>query len=310
MTAIAIMTLPISIMAWSACLYFAGQTINVMTLAGMTLAIGPMIDSAIICLENTHRHLGLGATHARGGLPGRQRGRHARAGLDALHVPGAFAAGVHARPGTVPVQADGDGRGVLDDRRLHPVADAGARLAALSGSRGTAPAHGSTGGGHGTDAPRRRTPRASSSTHRRAADLPDQWQRQWQRPGRAAPDVAIQPGVRSLGADDRDRHRVLRQGTRRRAPPPVPDGRRGLRPAGGDHSPCMWPIMRRDFFPEVDAGAFEMYVRAQSGTRIEKTEEADQGGRGFRPEDDRGGRPPARFSPRSASPPTGRPLTR
>ena len=62
MTAIAIMTLPISIMASSAALYFAGQTINVMTLAGMTLAIGPMIDSAIICLENTHRHLGLGAT--------------------------------------------------------------------------------------------------------------------------------------------------------------------------------------------------------------------------------------------------------
>ncbi len=27
----------------------------------------------------------------------------------------------------------------------------------------------------------------------------------------------------------------------------------------------MWPIMRRDFFPEVDAGAFEMYVRAESG---------------------------------------------
>ena len=34
----------------------------------------------------------------------------------------------------------------------------------------------------------------------------------------------------------------------------------------------MWPIMRRDFFPEVDAGAFEMYVRAESGMRIEKTE--------------------------------------
>ena len=33
-----------------------------MTLAGLTLAIGPMIDSAIICLENTHRHLGMGAT--------------------------------------------------------------------------------------------------------------------------------------------------------------------------------------------------------------------------------------------------------
>src|SRR5262249_25205876 len=33
----------------------------VMTLAGLSLAIGPMVDSAIICLENTHRHLGLGA---------------------------------------------------------------------------------------------------------------------------------------------------------------------------------------------------------------------------------------------------------
>ncbi len=34
----------------------------------------------------------------------------------------------------------------------------------------------------------------------------------------------------------------------------------------------LWPIMRREFFPEVDAGAFEMYVRAHSGLRIEETE--------------------------------------
>ncbi len=32
-----------------------------------------------------------------------------------------------------------------------------------------------------------------------------------------------------------------------------------------------WPIMRRDFYPEVDGGAFEMYARAPSGTRIERT---------------------------------------
>src|SRR6202035_5758739 len=31
--------------------------------------------------------------------------------------------------------------------------------------------------------------------------------------------------------------------------------------------------LRREFFPEVDAGAFEMYVRAPSGTRIEVTEQ-------------------------------------
>ena len=62
MTAIAVMTIPISVLAAVACLYATGNTINVMTLAGLALAIGPLVDSAIICLENTHRHLGLGAT--------------------------------------------------------------------------------------------------------------------------------------------------------------------------------------------------------------------------------------------------------
>ena len=32
-----------------------------MTLAGLALAIGPLVDLAIVVLENTHRHLGLGA---------------------------------------------------------------------------------------------------------------------------------------------------------------------------------------------------------------------------------------------------------
>jgi multidrug efflux pump subunit AcrB len=32
------------------------------------------------------------------------------------------------------------------------------------------------------------------------------------------------------------------------------------------------PQLRQEFFPEVDAGAFEMYVRTKSGTRIEVTE--------------------------------------
>ena len=35
----------------------------------------------------------------------------------------------------------------------------------------------------------------------------------------------------------------------------------------------LWPVLRKEFFPEVDAGAFEMYVRAPSGLRIEKTEQ-------------------------------------
>lgn len=61
MTVIAVTTIPIAVLGTIACLYFTGNSINIMTLAGMALAVGPMVDSAIICLENTHRHLGLGA---------------------------------------------------------------------------------------------------------------------------------------------------------------------------------------------------------------------------------------------------------
>src|SRR5262249_23645865 len=32
----------------------------------------------------------------------------------------------------------------------------------------------------------------------------------------------------------------------------------------------MTPILRRDFFPEVDAGAFEMYARGPTGLRIDR----------------------------------------
>ena len=62
MTMIAILTLPLSVLGAIVCLYVTGNTVNVMTLAGLALAIGPMVDSAIICLENTHRHLGFGAS--------------------------------------------------------------------------------------------------------------------------------------------------------------------------------------------------------------------------------------------------------
>ena len=57
---IAIFTIPLSVLGAMIGLYATGNTINVMTLAGLALAIGPLVDSAIICLENTHRHLSPG----------------------------------------------------------------------------------------------------------------------------------------------------------------------------------------------------------------------------------------------------------
>src|SRR5262249_39053037 len=60
MTLIAVLVLPLAVMAGIVRLAVSGNTINVMTLAGLFLAIGPLVDNAIVVLENTHRHLGLG----------------------------------------------------------------------------------------------------------------------------------------------------------------------------------------------------------------------------------------------------------
>src|SRR5487761_1117219 len=62
MTVIAVLTIPLAVLAALVGLFATGNTVNVMTLAGLSLAVGPLVDSAIICLENTHRHLRLGAT--------------------------------------------------------------------------------------------------------------------------------------------------------------------------------------------------------------------------------------------------------
>src|SRR5437660_727153 len=48
MTLIAVLTIPISVLSAVIALYYSSNTINVMTLAGLSLAIGPLVDSAII----------------------------------------------------------------------------------------------------------------------------------------------------------------------------------------------------------------------------------------------------------------------
>ncbi len=47
--------IPISIIATFALMYFAGFTLNIMTLGGMALGIGMLVDSAIVVLENIYR---------------------------------------------------------------------------------------------------------------------------------------------------------------------------------------------------------------------------------------------------------------
>ena len=57
---IVIITIPISILSTVLLLKLAGQTINLMTLSGLALAIGILVDQATVTIENIHQHLEMG----------------------------------------------------------------------------------------------------------------------------------------------------------------------------------------------------------------------------------------------------------
>jgi CzcA family heavy metal efflux pump len=59
-TLIVIIALPLACMGALIGLYFTHQTLNAMTLGGLALVIGLLIDESIVVLENTSRHLAMG----------------------------------------------------------------------------------------------------------------------------------------------------------------------------------------------------------------------------------------------------------
>jgi multidrug efflux pump subunit AcrB len=62
---VVICTIPISVMAAVMLLNLFGQTINIMTLSGLALAIGILVDQATVAIENIHQHLEMGKPKAR-----------------------------------------------------------------------------------------------------------------------------------------------------------------------------------------------------------------------------------------------------
>ncbi|MEP7110045.1 MAG: efflux RND transporter permease subunit, partial [Ferruginibacter sp.] len=56
---IVILTIPASIISGVLFLYLFGQTINIMTLSGLTLAIGILVDESTVTIENIHQHLAM-----------------------------------------------------------------------------------------------------------------------------------------------------------------------------------------------------------------------------------------------------------
>ena len=59
-TLIVATSIPLSILASISVLYATGETLNVMTLGGLALAVGILVDDATVEVENNHRHMDMG----------------------------------------------------------------------------------------------------------------------------------------------------------------------------------------------------------------------------------------------------------
>ncbi|MFM7538763.1 MAG: efflux RND transporter permease subunit [Planctomycetota bacterium] len=70
MTLIAVMSIPLAVLGAVLGLFATGNTINLMTLGGLALAIGPLVDDAIVELENNHRNYHMGKSRVRAALDG------------------------------------------------------------------------------------------------------------------------------------------------------------------------------------------------------------------------------------------------
>src|SRR5882762_5019690 len=72
-TLIIAISIPLSILTSVMTLSFLGETINIMTLGGLALAVGMLVDDATVEIENTNRNLGMGKPTIQAILDGAQQ---------------------------------------------------------------------------------------------------------------------------------------------------------------------------------------------------------------------------------------------
>ena len=61
---IVVITIPFALLCAVVALWATGQTINIMTLGGLALAVGVLVDEGTVLLENIHVHLAKGMSKA------------------------------------------------------------------------------------------------------------------------------------------------------------------------------------------------------------------------------------------------------
>ncbi len=60
--AITMIAIPLSLIATFIGLLLMGYTLNLMSLLGLSLVVGILVDDAIVVIENIHRHMEMGKT--------------------------------------------------------------------------------------------------------------------------------------------------------------------------------------------------------------------------------------------------------
>ncbi len=69
-TAVVAAAIPFSLLAASAMLFFTGRTLNILSMMGLMLAVGMLVDNAVVVLESIHRHREKGLSRLRATLVG------------------------------------------------------------------------------------------------------------------------------------------------------------------------------------------------------------------------------------------------
>src|SRR5207247_5118890 len=69
-TLIPAVAIPVSIVGTFTVIYFLGFSLNILTLLALVLAIGLVVDDAIVMLENVYRHLEMGKSRMRAAFDG------------------------------------------------------------------------------------------------------------------------------------------------------------------------------------------------------------------------------------------------
>ncbi len=231
-TIIIAVSIPLAVLASIAALSALGETINLMTLGGLALAVGILVDDATVEIENIHRNLAMGKELRQAIVDGAQQiattAFVSTLCICIVFVPMFFLTGV-ARYLFLP----------LAEAVVFAV------FASYLLSRTLVPTLVMWFEDHHQHAPAAGVNSAA---------------------GWARPFVAVQEGFERGFTHFRDLYRdVLSTLLNHRQPFVL--AFLGFCAA----SLVLIPFLGRDFFPSVDAGAFRLHVRAQTGTRIEET---------------------------------------